>query len=73
MSDKELKEFYDKAFALSVQVEPSMAAGVYIAQAMRIYKTVLNDEEFNRMVDTISDGRDKIRPLGEGLPSHKLH
>ena len=73
MSDKELKEFYDKAFALSVQVEPSMAAGVYIAQALRIYKTVLNNEEFNRMVDTISDDRDKIRPLGDNLPSRKLH
>ena len=73
MSDKELKEFYDKAFALSVQVEPSMAAGVYIAQALRIYKTVLNNEEFNRMVDTISDDRDKIRPLGENLPTRRLH
>ena len=73
MSDKELKEFYDKAFALSVQVEPSMAAGVYIAQALRIYKTVLNDGEFNRMVDTISNDRDKIRPLGDNLPSRKLH
>ena len=73
MSDKELKEFYDKAFALSVQVEPSMAAGVFVAQAMRIYKTVLNDVEFNQMVDNISDGRDKILPLGDNLPSRKLH
>ena len=73
MSDEKLKEFYDKAFALSVQVEPSMAAGVYIAQALRIYKTVLNNEEFNRMVDTISDDRDKIRPLGENLPTRRLH
>ena len=73
MSDEKLKEFYDKAFALSVQVEPSMAAGVYIAQALRIYKTVLTNEEFNRMVDTISDDRDKIRPLGENLPTRRLH
>ena len=73
MSDKKLKEFYDKAFALSVEVEPSMAAGVFVAQAMRIYKTVLNDVEFNQMVDNISDGRDKIRPLGEKLPTHRLH
>ena len=44
MSDKELKEFYDKAFELAMKAEPSVVAGVYIAQALRLYKTVLNEE-----------------------------
>jgi len=73
MSDDDLKKFYDKAFDLAMKAEPSLVAGVYIAQALRLYKTVLNDDEFNRMVDKISDDRDNIRPLGEGLQKHRLH
>ncbi len=72
MSDDDLKEFYDKAFELAMKAEPSVVAGVYIAQALRLYRTVLNDEEFNRMVDKISDDRDRIRPLGLGVPDRKI-
>ena len=72
MSDEELRKFYDKAFELAMKAEPSVVAGVYIAQALRLYRTVLNDEEFNRMVDKISDDRDNIRPLGLGVPDRKM-
>ena len=63
MSDEKLKNFYDKAFTLACEVEPEMVAGVYMAQAMRFYKTFLSDDEYNDMIDTISESRDKIKPI----------
>lgn len=71
-SDKKLQDFYNQAFALATTEEPSLVAGVYVAQAMRLYKTVLTDEEFNRMVDTISDNRENIKPFEE-IKTHRLH
>ena len=63
MSDEKLKNFYDKAFTLACEVEPELVAGVYMAQALRFYKSFLNDIEYNDMVDTISESRDKIKPF----------
>jgi hypothetical protein len=63
MSDDKLEKFYEKAFKLASEVEPEMVAGVYMAQAMRFYKTFLSDEDYNDMIDTISESRDKIKPL----------
>ncbi len=46
--------------------KPMAIAGVMIAQALSIYKTLLNEEEFNLMMDSISESRDKVKKL-----SHK--
>ena len=39
---------------------PLEVAGVMMAQAMRIYKTALREDEFNRMVETILDTRTEV-------------
>ena len=39
-----------------------MIAGNMMAQALRIYKSTLDDKGFEAMVDTISDSRNKIEP-----------
>jgi hypothetical protein len=36
-------------------------AAVMMAQALSIYKTTMDEEDFNRMVDNISSARDKVQ------------
>lgn len=47
--------------------DPLALAGVLVAQAMTIYKTVLDQDGFDRMVDNISESRDRVRKLTTGI------
>ena len=38
-------------------------AAVLASQAMGLYKTVLSDEDYVRMIDSIVDKKDKIQPF----------
>ncbi len=64
MKNKRLDDLYQKQWALTgVMLEdyrPLEVAGVMIAQALRIYKTVLSEEDFEKIVDSISNSRDKV-------------
>ena len=42
---------------------PMEIAAILVAQALTLYKTVLDEDEYNSMVDSISDSRDKITKL----------
>lgn len=42
---------------------PLEVAGIMMAQAMRIYKTALAEEEFDRLVETILESRSGITPF----------
>ena len=42
---------------------PLEIAGIMMAQSMRIYKTALPDEEFERLVETILESRNRITPF----------
>ena len=72
MSDKRLKTFYDKAFKLACQEQPQLVAGVFMALALRLYKSFLDNDEYNNMVDTISESRDSIEPF-LNLKKETLH
>ena len=39
-----------------------MIAGNMMVQALRIYKSILNDEEFISMMETIVESKNKILP-----------
>ena len=57
--DKDLQEIYNRVFAdamkYSDQFNVQMVAATYIAIAMRLYKSTLNPEEYEMMIDTIMD------------------
>ena len=61
-NDKLLQEAYDEIFAKVIEMiavkkyEPQLIAATLIAQSLRIYKTILNEEDYKKMVDTIADG-----------------
>lgn len=64
MKNKRLDELFQKQWSVtSIMLEdyrPMEVAGVMIAQALRIYKTLLTEDEFNKMMDNISNSRDKV-------------
>jgi len=42
---------------------PIEIAAILVAQALSIYKTVLEEDEYEQMVDSISNSRDKVVKL----------
>ena len=63
----EFKTLYDKNWEsiekLCESNDPLIVAGVIMAQALKLYKTALSDQDFERMMQTILDSRTEIRPL----------
>ena len=69
IDDEKLNELYNKSFATNVQLSEEYSvlavAGVLLGQAMRLYKTALNKNEFDEMVELISDTSKDVRPYDE--------
>ena len=67
MKDKKLNDLYQKMYRDLNKVceknDPLVVAGIMMAQAIKIYKTALPEEDFDRMMDTISDSKDIVKPL----------
>lgn len=43
-------------------VEPIVIAGTLMAQSMRLYRTVLSDDDFEKLMDTVFGKLDEIEP-----------
>jgi hypothetical protein len=71
--DKRLEECYDslyeRALALCVEHDTQIVASTMLAQALRLYKTVLTEEDFTAMVASVADTADRIQPY----KASKLH
>ena len=69
--DKELEEIYKNVFADAVEYmrnyEVQAVAATYMAIAMRLYKTHLDDDEYKSMIETVMDS--EVKPYKEP----KLH
>ena len=65
MTDDQLQEVYNEYLDFTVNmINESNAlsvAAIMMAQALSIYKTAMNDEEYNAMVDNISASRDQVK------------
>jgi len=55
-----MDELYEEFEKLTRNHEPFLAAGIMMAQAMKIYKAMLSPEEFKLMTDHILESRDSI-------------
>ena len=66
MDKKELDDLYSKSFAMNVQLSSEYSvvavASVLLGQAMRLYKTVLSEEDFNKMMVTINETSHEVKP-----------
>ena len=63
-----LEKFYDHAFNEAMKAipahDPLEIAGAYMAIALRLYKTSLDEEDFNKMREVIQDSN--IKPYKKG-------
>lgn len=49
--------------------DPLAIAAVFASQAMGLYKTVLSDKDYDSMINSIVDKKDKVQPF----ESRSLH
>ena len=49
------------------QYDPMEVAAIMMAQALSLYRTTMSDEDYNRMVDSISASRDKVQTFGGAM------
>jgi hypothetical protein len=75
--DKELKEVYNSVFNEVVKLiliekkQTQIVAATLLAQALRLYKSSLNDDDFFRMMNSIPESIDNIKPYDELTPEDK--
>ena len=43
--------------------EPMAVAGIFLAQALKFYKSALSTDEYDEMMEIISDSSHKVTPL----------
>ena len=55
-------ELYTKVVELQKKYSNPMIAGNMMVHALRIYKSILNDEEFLSMMETIGESKNVIEP-----------
>ena len=74
---KELKEVYNIIFQevarllLVEKKQVQIVAATLLAQGLRLYKSLLNEADFIRMMNSIPESIDKIRPYDELEPKDK--
>jgi hypothetical protein len=55
-----MDELYEEFEKLTMKHEPFLAAGIMMAQAMKIYKAMLSEDEFKLMTNHILESRDDM-------------
>ena len=67
--DKKLNDCYEELFKKVVELQlkysNQMVAGTMMAQALRIYKSTLKDDDFKSMIETIVESESKIEPYNK--------
>ena len=61
--DKLYQEIFHKNVEWSNRHEPMMVAGIFLAQALKFYKSALSSQEYEEMIEVISDSSHRVTPL----------
>ena len=70
LDEDQLDQMFQELFKLSVELterykNPQMVASTFMAIGIRMYKTVLTDSEYDRMLEFMLDSKDKIKPYDD--------
>jgi len=73
-SEDNLKEIYDQLFDKSAELilkyeDAQVVASTLMAQAIRLYKTILTPQEFEEMLEVVLNKSKQVEPF----IFHKLH
>ena len=67
MADKQVKaynEFFDVFIKNAIEAkDPVMVATTMLGQALRILRTEMPKEDFNKFVESFNETKDKIKPF----------
>ena len=73
--DQKLKRIYQKILTDSIlyaeDYPMQMVAATYLAIAMRLYKTILNEEEYKEMLKAIMESAENVQPYKD--PKKTVH
>jgi hypothetical protein len=63
-----MQEVYDRFFTLAMTIAEEkddilLVAGIMLAQAMRLYKTMLGEQDFLDLCETVYETSKEIKPL----------
>ena len=76
ITDKDLGKLYENYMKFADKMADKYGvfaiAGVMMAQALSLYKTILSKEDYNLMVDNISDTRENVKSFDVD-DEHVLH
>ena len=72
--DDKLKIVYDELFEKAADLilryeNPQIVASTLMAQAVRLYRTILTDKEFEEMIEIVLKNANQVKPF----IFHKLH
>ena len=72
--DDKLKIVYDELFETAADLilryeNPQIVASTLMAQAVRLYRTILTDKEFEEMIEIVLKNANQVKPF----IFHKLH
>ena len=70
LDENQLEQMFQELFKMSVESSeryknPQMVASTFMAIGIRMYKTVLTDSEYDRMLEFMLDSKDKIKPYDD--------
>ena len=70
LDENQLEQMFQELFKLSVELterynNPQMVASTFMAIGIRMYKTVLTDSEYDRMLEFMLDSKDKVKPYDD--------
>lgn len=68
INNQELNDLYQEYWAIHAKMidqdhNPLKIAAILMAQSLSMYKTMLDQDDYDKMVDSISDMRDKVQAL----------
>lgn len=71
MTDTKLQKLYDQYLDFTDHMvgeyDAMAVAGIMMAQSLTMYKTALSEEEYNLMVDSISNSRNKVKAFSKSV------
>jgi len=70
LDENQLEQMFQELFQMSVELSerynnPQMVASTFMAIGIRMYKTVLSDSEYDRMLEFMLDSKDKVKPYDD--------
>ena len=69
MDEHQLEQMFDELFKKSIELsdryDPQMVASTFMAIGIRMYRTVLSKDEYDRMINFMADSKDKVKPYDD--------